>query len=206
MNRSRTQDAAPALHNMSAPPRSTATVRPLRADGPDSPLSHRGRGGPATPASGPSGAFFARLHLVGLLSQGDAHVMMGADIARGVDGLPHDLIDAVAMLRNGRKTGKARAAATEACARLPVDVLLDEFVTRVAALGDRDLPPLLIARPMDPATPVPAGCRLDHLSALRLLAGTAGGLFLRARTPSGALLLCGGASVAFDFHRPASHG
>lgn len=205
MNRSRTLDVAPALHNMSAPPRSTATVRPLRTDGPDSPLPPRGRGGPATSAAGPSGAFFARLHLVGLLSQGDAHVVTGADIARGGDGLPRDLIDAVAMLRTGRKTGKARAAAAEACARLPVDALLDEFVTRVTALGDRDLPPLLIARPMDPAASVPADCRLDPLTALRLLAGTAGGLFLRARTPSGSLLLAAG-HVAFDFHRPASHG
>ena len=205
MNRSRTQEASPVLHNMSAPPRSTATVRPLRADARNGTVPRRWGGHPAAFADVASGRFFARLHLVGLLSQGNAHVMMGADIVRGVDGLPHDLIDAVAMLRTGRKTGKARAAAAEACARLPVDVLLDEFVTRVTALGDRDLPPLLIARPMDSDGAVPADCRLDHLTALRLLAGTAGGLFLRARAPSGALLLSGG-DVAFDFHRPANHG
>lgn len=205
MSRSLTQDAAPALHNMSAPPRSTAMVRPLRADDPDGLPPRRGRGGRGACARGPSGTFFARLHLVGLLGQGDAHVSLGADIVRGIDGLPHDLIDAVAMLRTGHKTGKALVRAAEACARLPVDVLLDEFVTRVTALGDRDLPPLLIARPMDPATSVPPDCRLDHLTALRLLAGTAGGLFLRVRAPSGALLLSGG-GMALDFHRPASHG
>ena len=159
---------------------------------------------------GPSGRLFARVHLVGLLASGNSHVCMGADIAHGLTGLPHDLIGAVAMLRTGRKTGKALAAAAEACARMPVVDLIDEFVVRVGALGDRGLPALLIARPLDPAASVT--CRIDHLTALRLLAGTSGGVFVRSRAPSAANFLSGlpGVdrcfAVAYDFHLAAAHG
>lgn len=198
------------LHNMSAPPRSTARVRPLRSDGRNARVPRGWGGQQASFFDGPSGRFFARVHLVGLLSGGNSHVCVGADIARGVTGLPHDLIDAVAMLRTGRKTGKALAAAAEACARVPVADLIDEFVARVAALDDSGLPALLLARPLDPAASVSR--RIDHLTALRLLAGTAGGVFVRSRAPSAANLLSGlpGAepcfTVAYDFHLAVSHG
>ena len=197
----------PALHNMSAPPRSTAEIRPLRA-GPADARVRRDRGGlPGSLSSGPSGRFFARVHLPGLLADGRSHVPRGTDIARGVIAGAPDLIDAVAMLRTGRKTDKALAAARADCAALPFAALHDEFLVRVAAQCDQDLPPVLLARPMNPSAPVL--CVVAPAVALRLLAGTAGGLFVRARAPSAEHFLCGlpGAGVpwaaAFDYYLPA---
>lgn len=204
------REAGGVLNNMSAPPRSTARVRPLRSDGRNGQVPRGWGGQQASFPDGPSGRLFARVHLVGLLSEGNSHVCVSRGIVSGAAGLPHDLIDALAMLRTGRKTGKARAAAAEDCARMPVADLLDEFCARIAALGDRDLPPLLIARPLDPAAPVPR--RIDPLTALRLLAGTAGGVFLRVRAPSALHFMAGlpGAvwheEAAFDFYLAGSHG
>lgn len=210
MDAPRTGESACVLHNMSAPPRSVSRVRPLRSDGSADTVAGAGGDAGRAFAGGPSSRFFARVHLVGLLSRGDSHACVGVDLGRRVPGLPCDLIDAVALLRTGRKTGKARAAAAEACERIPVPELIDEFVGRVAALGDRGLPPLLFARPLDSASPAPP--RIDPLTALRLLAGTAGGVFVRARAPSAAHFLAGlpgaeGASRAeFDYHLAIAHG
>jgi hypothetical protein len=207
----RVRDAGPlpALHNMSAPPRSTAEIRPMRP-GPRNGQVPRGWGGhPASLSSGPSGTFFARVHLVGLLADGRSHVARGADIARGVLGGTPDLADAVAMLRTGRKTGKALAAASRDCAALPFATLHAEFLERVASLGDAGLPPLLLARPMNASAPVLR--TVAPAVAIRLLAGTAGGLFVRSRAPSADHFLSGlpGAAVpweaAFDYYEPARH-
>ncbi len=63
---------------------------------------------------------------------------------------------------------------------VPIATLHDEFVERIRALGPMDLPPLLLARPRPQDGDAPAHRPLEPLVALRLLAGTAGGLFLRA--------------------------
>lgn len=198
-----------ALHNMSAPPRSSALIRPLRGAPGERRVPHGRGGAPTSFSCGPSARFFARVHLVGLLADGRSHLPRGADIARGLlEGTP-DLADAVAMLRTGRKTGRALEAASRACAALPFAALHAEFLERVAALGDAGLPPLLLARPMNHAAPVLR--TVEPAVAIRLLAGTAGGLFVRSRAPSAEHLLCGlpGAQVpwaaAFDYFEPDRH-
>ena len=83
------RESAPSvLHNMSAPPRSTVDVRPLRAIGKArgrsaSGLGDAGRQGRAG-AKGrtPSGEFFARVCLVGLLHDGRAHELCAAATSR----------------------------------------------------------------------------------------------------------------------------
>lgn len=202
-------DRAPALHNMSAPPRSTAEIRPMRA-GRDEANVPRGRNGQSgSLSSGPSGTFFARVHLVGLLADGRSHLPRGTDIVRGLDGGTPDLADAVAMLRTRRATGEALAAASRDCAALPFAQLHAEFLERVAALGDAGLPPVLLARPINTSAPVLR--TIEPEAALRLLAGTAGGLFVRSRPPSAEHFLSGlpGAAVpweaAFDYYAPARH-
>ncbi len=199
----------PAVHNMSSPPRSTAEIRPMHP-GASIGWTPRGWGGlPRSLASGPSGRFFARVDLPGLLADGRSHVPRGTDIGRGLQGGTPDLADAVAMLRTGRKTGKALAAARADCKALPFPELHAEFLERVAARCDEDLPPVLLARPMNTCAPV---LRIvEPAVAIRLLAGTAGGLFVRARQPSAEHFLYGlpGAAVpwaaAFDYYLPACH-
>ncbi len=199
----------PALHNMSAPPRSTAEIRPMRT-GPGNGHVPRNWGGlPRSMSWGPSARFFARVNLPGLLADGRSHVPRGTDIARGLFGGTPDLADAVAMLRTGRKTGKALAAARAECAAVPFTQLHDEFLERMATLGDAGLPTMLLARPLSCDAPVLR--TVEPAVALRLLAGTAGGLFVRGRAPSAELFLCGlpGAGVpwdaSFDYYELASH-
>jgi hypothetical protein len=199
---------ATALHNMSIVPRSVVDLRPLRQGEGTGSRTPRGRHGrPGAFASGPSGELFARVHLVGLLCDGRAHEPCGRDIARGVGGgPPTDLLDAVALLRTRRTTRESLDAARRACQELTTAALHDEFLDRVAALGDMGLPPLLLARPVRPGAR--AACRpLAPLAALRLLAGTAGGVFVRARTPSAGLFLGGAPGVFvdatdFDYYLP----
>lgn len=208
---------AGVLHNMSAAPRSIVVVNPLR---PATPRRRKGeppRAGPA-PRATPSARHFARVCLVSVLGGGETHEPMGRDIARYVvrgepcpHGGAHDLVDAVALLRAGEPAGPANAAQREACERLPLHALHDEFLDRVAALGDMGLPPLLLARPADFRLPAPAPLPLPPLAALRLLAGTAGGLFLRGRAPSASLFLTGlpGGEpdcTTFDYYQPAAPG
>ncbi len=138
-----------------------------------------------------SGALFARVHLLGLLADGRSHQPCGTDIARGLNGgPPADLLDAVALLR----TGSARASASKPSAPTARGCSSPRCTTSSSTAsrrsGDLDLPPLLLARPMKP------GARADCASlapraALRLLAGTAGGLFVRSRAPSAGLFLSG---------------
>lgn len=193
MNHEQPPDAG-ALHNMSAPPRSTVNLRPLRLS--PAPIE----GTRAIPGRGPSGRFFARVHLVGLLCDGRSHVPRGRDIARSFDGAPNDLVDAVAILRTRQAGGARVSQARLACAEMPLTVLHDEFLDRVAALGDLGLPALLLARPTNLAVPTPR--KLPPLAALRLIAGTAGGLFLRTRSPSGAHLLGSAIGASFDYYLP----
>lgn len=209
-----TREFAPAaLHNMSAPPRSIVDVRVLRPPGNartpwssdlDDAEEHdrAGAGGRL-----PSGEFFARVCLVGLLHDGRAHELCNRDIARMVDHEPHELVDAVAMLRTGGEPGSRMEAERRAVRALPLNALHDEFLERVAALGPMDLPPLLLARSIPQGGAVPVQRPIEPLVALRLLAGTAGGLFLRARAPSVGLFLFGtpGASLGpndttFDYY------
>lgn len=229
---------ASLLHNMSAPPRSIVVVNPLR---PAAPRRRKGEpplAGPA-PRATPTARHFARVCLVSVLGGGEVHEPMGRDIARYVvrgEPRPHggalDLVDAVALLRAGEPTGPANAAQREACEDLPLHALHDEFLERVAALGDMGLPPLLLARPADFRLPAPATSSLPSqssppspsprslpshpapltpLAALRLLAGTAGGLFLRGRTPGASMFLTGlpGGEpdcTTFDYYQPAAPG
>jgi hypothetical protein len=204
-----------ALHNMSAPPRSVVDVRALRAKGDsvarpaDDGTTPGSKGRPKAAARMPSGRFFARVHLVGLLHDGRAHEPCGRDIARSVDGRPYDLVEALLMLR--RDGAAARYDDPELATLLdaPIATLHDEFVDRIRALGPMDLPPLLLARPRPQDGDAPAHRPLEPLVALRLLAGTAGGLFLRGRTPSVGLFLFGtpGAGLgvndtSFDYYLP----
>ncbi len=207
MNREAVAARAAVLHNMSAPPRSVVDLRPLRASDPGARVPPRRNGHPGAFASGPSGALFARVHLVGLLCDGRAHVPCGRDIARGMPGgPPTDLVDAVALLRAGGFARERIEAERRACETLATAALHDEFLDRVAELGDAGLPPLLLARPVKPGARV--DCRpVAPLAALRLLAGTAGGLFVRSRAPSAGVFL-GGAPGAwvdatdFDYYLP----
>jgi len=205
-----------ALHNMSAPPRSTVDVRPLHATGKArgrsaSGLGDAGRQGRAG-AKGrtPSGEFFARICLVGLLHDGRAHELCGRDIARSVWREPDELIDAVAMLRTNGEHGARFKAERLAVRELSPTALHNEFLERVAALGPMDLPPLLLGRSIPQGGAVPVQRPSEQLVALRLLAGTAGGLFLRVRAPSVGHFLFGtpGASLGvndttFDYYLPA---
>ena len=204
------------LHNMSAPPRSIVVVNPLRPAVPRRKKGEPPRAGPV-PRATPSARHFARVCLVSVLGGGAPHEPMGRDIARGVCGEtrpPHggayDLANAVALLRAGAAEGAAYAAQRNDCERLPLHALHDEFLERVAALGDMGLPPLLLARPMNAHSAAPAGSPLPPLTALRLLAGTAGGLFLRARAPGVSLFLTELAvysePTSFDYYQPAPPG
>lgn len=208
------------LHNMSAPPRSIVVVNPLRPAAPRGRKGEPPRAGPA-PRGTPTARHFARVCLVSVLGGGETHEPMGRDIARSIvrgephpHGGAHDLVDAVALLRAGEPAGPANAAQCEACERLPLSALHDEFLDRVVALGDMGLPPLLLARPADFRLPAPAASSplpLPPLAALRLLAGTAGGLFLRNRAPGASLFLTGlpGGEpdcTSFDYYQPAAPG
>ncbi len=198
-----------SLHNMSGPPRSTAEIRPLRVGWKRTSILRGWGGCPASIPFGPSGTFFARVHLVGLLVDGRSHVARGSGLMRGAGRETPDLVDALGMLRTGRKTGKALAADRIECERRPFAELHAEFLDRVAALGDLDLPPLLLARTLDCSN---AALRaVEPAVAIRLLAGTAGGIFVHARAPSAEHFLSGlpGAAVpweaAFDYYLPSSH-
>lgn len=224
--------SAGLLHNMSAPPRSIVVLNPLRPAAPRRRKGEPPRAGPA-PRATPTARHFARVCLVSVLGGGETHEPMGRDIARYVvrgEPCPHggarDLVDAVALLRAGEPAGPANAAQREACERLTLHALHDEFLERVAALGDMGLPPLLLARPADfrlpaPSLPSPSPrsprslpshpLPLTPLAALRLLAGTAGGLFLRGRTPGASMFLTGlpGGEpdcTTFDYYQPAAPG
>lgn len=197
---------AGALHNMSSPPRSLAEIRPIRA-GAHAAGERRGRGGPPeSPTGGPSARLFARVHLPGLLFDGRSHEFVGTDPLTGLRGGTPWLAEALALLRTGRATGKARDAALAQCEALPFDAAHAEFLERVAALGDQGLPALLLARRPASGVVVPASARVAPRVALRLLVGTAGGLFVRARAPSAEHFLSGlpGAAApweaAFDYY------
>lgn len=209
------ESAPSALHNMSAPPRSVVDVRVLRGkrDSVARPTDHDaapvGRTHELAAARMPSGSFFARVHLVGLLHDGRAHEPCGRDIALSVDPRPHELVDALLMLRRDGATARYGDPEVAAMLDLPIATLHDEFVERIRALGPMDLPPLLLARPRPQDGDAPAHRPLEPLVALRLLAGTAGGLFLRARTPSVGLFLFGTPGCAlgvndtsFDYYLP----
>ena len=134
---------------------------------------------------------FARVCVVGLLCDGQSHEPRGGDIARFVGGVAPYLIDAVALLRTGAVSGPRLEAARRQCAELSAAALLAEFRMRVAALGDMGLPPLLVAHRLDVGKPARPESPLPPLVALRVLAGTAGGLFLRAREPGPAQFMQG---------------
>jgi hypothetical protein len=193
---------------MSSPPRSLAQVRPMRAGAGSHDLRRARSGQLVSVTDGPSARFFARVHLPGLLHDGRSHVCVGTDIARGVGGGTPDLADALGTLRTGRKTGARLATVRAACAALTFEQLHAEFLERVAALGDLGLPPLLLARRIagDALAPV----HVEPAVAIRLLAGTAGGVFVRARAPSAEHFLSGlpGAQVpwaaAFDYYLPVA--
>jgi hypothetical protein len=198
---------------MSAPPRSVVDLRPLRDSGasgilrPSSaPPAHGRRDRDVT--RGPSARLYARVCLVGLLATGAAHRPLGRDIADGLRDGPADLVRTLTLLLDGdgRKSGVDEPDAHQ---RPPLsewtpDELHDALLDRLNALGDLDLPPLLIARRIDIALRAP---RIAPRKALRLLAGTAGNLFVRARSAgTGAFLtgLPGAAGVAcqFDYWLP----
>jgi hypothetical protein len=211
--------AAPALlHNMSAPPRSHVELRPLRTgtDRPRRPPVGVG-GEPPSVAEGPSARLFARVCLVGLLSDGEASQPRGRDIVRGIDNMPHDLIDAVAALRCGRfrvwhcdgvdsyQRDPVLHAEQRQCQTLPASALHDELIDRLAAIDAGPLPPLLIARQMDLSIDAPPDT--GPMLALRLLAGTTGNLFVRARAVGAGAFLCGlpgsaGIACQFDYWLP----
>lgn len=197
---------AGALHNMSSPPRSLTEIRPLRTGG-RAERVRRGWGGqPVSRTGGPSARLFARVHLPGLLFDGRSHEYVGTDPLTGLRGGTPWLSEALALLRTGRATGKARNAAQAQCEALPFDAAHAEFLERVAALGDQGLPPLLLARRPASGVCVPASARVAPRVAMRLLVGTAGGLFVRARAPSAEHFLTGlpGAAApweaAFDYY------
>lgn len=223
------REATPsALHNMSAPPRSVVDVRALRATRSTArPARGSATNGNATPGretSGdetpgseaqataqrlPSGEFFARVHLVGLLHDGRAHEPCGRDIARSFGARPYDLVGALIMLRRDGATARYDDPELATTLDAPIATLHDEFVERIRVLGPMDLPPLLLARPCPQDGDAPAYRPLEPLAALRLFAGTAGGLFLRARTPGVGLFLFGTPGCAlglndtsFDYYLP----
>jgi hypothetical protein len=210
--------AAVLLHNMSAPPRSHVELRPLRSGPVHSRHTPTGAGGePTSVADGPSARLFARVCLVGLLSDGEASSPRGRDIARGIDGSPADLIEAVAALRCGRfrlwhcdgiddcRRDPVLDAEQRRCRTLPASALHDELIDRLAAIDAGPLPPLLIARQMDLSIDAPPD--VGPLLALRLLAGTTGNLFIRARAVGAGAFLCGlpgsaGIACQFDYWLP----
>ena len=199
-----------AIHNMSVPPRSVAEIRPLRpaAHGP-TPGAIRDSGAVREPDAAVTAGFFARVFLSGVLYGGRSTRYVGQDIALCLDPQPQQLWEVVAMLRTGRRRGKALAAATLEASTRPFAQLHDEFLTRIAALGDLGLPSLLLARPIAREVVVPRG--VPPKVAIRLLAGTAGGLFVRQRAPSAGHFLAGlpGAHVpwdtGFDYYLPSRH-
>lgn len=166
------------------------------------------RPGPAPRACAPQTPrmrHFARVCLTGLLHDGKSHEPCGRDIARYVGDVAPDLIDAIGLLRTGKVTGKRFDAMRRQRADMPFEALCAEFAARAAAFGDMGLPPLLVTRPLDVALPAPAGSPILPLAAVRLLAGTARGLFLLARAPSPAQFLmgtphgCPDGLTAFDY-------
>jgi hypothetical protein len=207
---------AGALHNMSAPPRSIVELRPLRAGaGAASTAARAARDGePAGVGHGPSARFFARVCVVGLLCDGDSRQLRGRDIADFiVPGSVPDLDAALAVLRVGRlKPWYARGRVTrlmkaqDAARAMPLAARMDALDDRLAALDAAGLPPLLFAR--EPDLSIEAPPALAPLRAMRVLAGTSGGLFVRARRPAAGVFLTGapgavGIATAFDYWLPA---
>lgn len=89
---------------------------------------------------------FARVCLTGLLHDGKSHEPCGRDIARYVGNAAPDRIDAIALLRTGKVTGKRFDAMRRQRADMPLEALCAEFAARTAALGDMRLPLLLVMR------------------------------------------------------------
>ena len=216
MSAYRDLQAAGRLANMSAPPRSVVELRPLRECG-RAPGTGRGRQPvAAAPASGPSARLFARVCLAGLLEDGEARMPRGRDIARGIDpDETPDLVDTIAVLRIGAfapwydavsATPTPLMRMRQAIEAMTLQARHGELLDRLAALGEQDLPPLLFARSLDVAVEAPTGPR--PLQAMRLLAGTAGGLFVRARRPGAGAFLTGApgardVACQFDYWLPA---
>jgi hypothetical protein len=205
---------AGALHNMSAPPRSIVELRPLRAGASSTAPRAVGGGEPADVGHGPSARFFARVCMAGLLCDGDSRVPRGRDIAEGMaPGSVPDLDCALAVLRVGRfgpwyaRGRVTRLAKAQAAARaMPLAARMDALDDGLAALDAAGLPPLLFAR--EPDLSIEAPPALAPLQAMRVLAGTSGGLFVRARRPGVAAFLTGapgaaGIATAFDYWLPA---
>lgn len=192
------EGAAAALHNMSAPPRSVTVLRPLRCGPPARP----GAGG-ETVAPGPTAAFFARVDLVGLLTDARAHVARGRDVALDSPSEWPDLADAIGLLRALEPGGPPLRAAQWECREWPFERLHEAFLARVSPLGVAGLPPLLLARPLSPRQRAPRR-RLAPAKAIRLLAGTSGELFIRSRAPSASVFLDRRAGTSFDYYVPGA--
>jgi hypothetical protein len=182
------------LHNMSAPPRTRIVLQPL---------------GP--PAAHPTARMFARVCLHGLLWNGRSDRAAARDIRQGlIKGVPIDLVETVAALRCRRiRPGYQRTVAYGAALRtveaMPLDAVHDELLERLAMIDASPLPPVLLAREIDVRLAAPP-C-LAPMLALRLLAGTTGGLFIRDRRPGTGPFLslaAGGPAVPyqFDYWRP----
>jgi hypothetical protein len=204
---------ASVLHNMSAPPRSRIELRPLgvaRVDAvsvlEDDSLGRRRTRRVSRVLARPSACLFARVCLSGLLCDGRSDRAQARDIAQGLmRSAPIDLHATVAALRCGRiRTGYRKttryATALREVEAMPIGAVHDELLERLAAIDGSELPPLLLARPIDVAMAVPP-C-IHPMLALRLLAGTAGNLFIRDRSPGTGPFLslaAGGPAVPYQF-------
>jgi hypothetical protein len=214
------QGLSSALHNMSAPPRSRVDLRPLGVARVESVsvLEDDARGRrrirrETSVLARPSARLFARVCLSGLLSDGRSDRAQARDIGQGlIQGVPIDLHATVAALRCGRirrgyRQMKRYAAELRAVESMPIGAVHDELLERLAAIDASALPPVLLAREIDMAMVVPP-C-VHPMLALRLLAGTAGNLFIRDRRPGTGpfLSLAGGGPAVpyqFDYWLPAA--
>jgi hypothetical protein len=184
---------------MSAPPRSFTELRPLRRA-----LHGRPDAAGRRAAPGPTATLFARVDLVGLLADGRAHAPRARDPATGIDGEWSDLAEVVALLRTLAIGGPPLRAAQSECLGWPFERLHEEFLARVPAISVAKLPPLLLARPLSPNQRTRR--RVTPVTAVRLLAGTTGGLFIRSRAPSAAVFLDVGSRASFDYYLPCEVG
>jgi hypothetical protein len=202
-----------ALHNMSAPPRTRIDLRPMGVARVQSVTviedDSRGRRRIRRETSDlarPSARLFARVCLSGLLSDGRSDRAEARDPAQGlVQGVPIDLHATVAALRFGRirrgyRQSKRYAAELRTVEAMPIGAVHDELLERLEAIDASALPPVLLVRQIDVAMAVPP-C-VPPVLALRLLAGTAGNLFIRDRRPGTGPFLSlagGGPAVPYQF-------